>query len=373
MARRALGVPVRTDRKDMAVRLLTSAGRRTRHLAVGLAALVFVVSAQAEPIRGAGSTFAAPIIEQWSRAYEAGRADGGDYVSPDWRVDYERVGSLAGIMRLAQPDMDFAATDAPLAPEEIGRRGWAQFPIVMGGVVVVTSIDKVATGRLRLTGALLADIYLGKIRNWSDAAIRTLNPDLDLPDATIEVLHRQDGSGSTFAFTSLLAKASPEWRDKLGADTVIRWPVGRGETGTGGLAALAAATRNSITYLEYGQVVRAGLPFALLQNRAGAFVRPEPASFGAALAGMDWQAGRHFQVDPIDAAGPGAYPLATVTYAVLPGDRGAERVGRVLDLFRLAFGRDPDGVRALGYIPVSPELARQIGTYWAAFQRPAGR
>jgi len=345
---------------------------RGRHAAgARLAGLLFLAAAclgtaaRAEPIRGAGSTFAAPIIDQWSRAYEAARTDGGDYTSPDWKVDYEPVGSLAGIMRLGQPDMDFAATDAPLPPEEVARRGWVQFPVVMGGIVAVANIDAARDGALRLSGAVLADIYLGKVRTWSDPAVKALNPDIALPDAAIQVLHRQDGSGSTFTFARYLSRSSPEWREKLGADTLIAWPVGSSAKGTGGLAALTAATRNSIAYLEYGQAVRAGLPLVSLQNQAGAFVRPEPASFRTGLAAIDWSGERHFHTDAANLPGAGAYPVAAVTYVVLPKNLGPQRSNRVLDLFGLAFRHGAAEATARGYIPISPDLAGKIEAYWA--------
>jgi phosphate transport system substrate-binding protein len=319
----------------------------------------------AEPIRGAGSTFAAPVINKWSRNYEAVRTDGGDFTSPDWRVDYELVGSLAGVMRLDQPEMDFAATDAPLPPEEITKRGWVQFPVVMGGIVVVANIDNIAPGALRLTGPLLADIYLGKVTTWTDPAIKELNPDLKLPDATIEVLHRVDGSGSTFAFSSFLSKTSPEWQKKHGADTLISWTVGRSARGTSGLAALVAKTKNSIGYLEYGQVVRAKLPYVSLRNQAEAFIKPEIAAFEAGLAAIEWDGGRHFHADTTNLPGANAYPIATVTYVIIPKDRGRVRVNRVLDLFRLGLKQDARIATSLGYFPVSPTLVNQIETYWA--------
>jgi len=331
---------------------------------LALAILAFGPMAHAEPIRGAGSTFAAPIIGKWSRDYEAARTDGGDYTSPGWRVDYEPIGSLAGIMRLAQPEMDFGATDAPLPPEELVKRGWAQFPIVTGGIAVVANLSDVGAGQLHLSGSVLADIYLGKITNWSDPAIKALNPDLALPAAAIEVLHREDGSGSTFTFASFLSEASPEWREKHGAAPLIAWPLGHGEKGTRGLAALAAKIPSSIAYLEYGAAVRAGLPFASLQNRAGAFVRPAPAAFRAGLAMVDWDAARGFYADTTHLGGADAYPITVVTYAVLPKDRGPERINRVLDLFRLAFHEGAEDAATLGYIPVSPELAGQIEAYW---------
>jgi phosphate transport system substrate-binding protein len=334
--------------------------------AAGFAILAFGASSQADPIRGAGSTFAAPIIHQWSRDYEAMRTDGGDFTSPDWQVDYEPVGSLAGVMRLDQPEMDFAATDAPLPAAELEKRRLIQFPVVMGGIVVVANIDGIGAGQLRLSGPVVADIYLGKIKTWSDPAIKAMNPGVTLPDAAIDVLHREDGSGSTFTFTSFLSKVSPEWKNKVGADTLIKWPLGKSEKGTGGLAALATATRNSIAYLEYGQVIRLGLPFASLQNQSGAFVRPEPKAFEAGLAAVKWDAAQGFGADTTNLAGEGAYPMAVVTYAVVPRDRGEGRLNRVRDLFRLALRKQgADQATALGYIPVPKTLADQIEDYWA--------
>jgi phosphate transport system substrate-binding protein len=329
------------------------------------AATLVGTAAQAEPIRGAGSTFAAPIIDQWSRDYEAARTDGGDFTSPDWQVDYEPIGSLAGLMRLDQPDIDFAATDAPLSADDLNERGFAQFPIVMGGIAVVVNIPVIAPGKLRLSGPVIADIYLGKITKWSDPAIVEMNSGLKLPDTTIAALHRNDGSGSTYTFTGFLSKVSPQWRDTVGSNTLVNWPHGRGEKGTGGLAALTRATENSIAYLEYGQVVRLGLPYVSIQNQSGAFVTPDPQSFRAGLATVNWDAARGFGADTTNLAGDNAYPMAVVTYAIVPTNRGEERGNRVRDLFRLAFEQGAEAASALGYIPVSPDLSEKIHAYWA--------
>lgn len=328
-------------------------------------AILSALPADAEPIRGAGSTFAAPVISAWGRAYKDARADGGDYFTLDWTVDYEPVGSLAGVMRLSHPDMDFAATDAPLSPEEVARRNVAQFPIVMGGIAVVANVAGVEAGKLRLDGPTLADIFSGKVKSWSDPAIATLNPDIQLPDRVIKVLRRQDGSGSTFVFTSYLSKTSSQWREKFGAATLINWVVGQGAEGTGSLVALAGTTADSITYLEYGQVARAGLPAVQLRNETGAFVAPTAESLAAGLSSVGWNASRHFFADTTNMPGPAAYPMAAVTYAVVPKDRGMERTKRVLDLFRLAYSAGASDARALGYIPVSPELADQVDRYWS--------
>lgn len=337
-------------------------------LRAALAASALVLSslgALSEPIRGAGSTFAAPVIARWARLYQTVRADGGDFISPDWTVDYELVGSLAGIMRLDQPELDFAATDAPLPPEDLAKRGASQFPIVIGGVAIVANVEGVATGRLRLTGEILADIYLGKIQNWSDAAIKALNPDLSLPDQRINVLHRKDGSGTTATFTEYLSAVSPEWKQKYGADTLISWPLGTAAEGSQGLVRSATATKGSIAYIEFGQVSRANLPVALVRNRAGQFVRPEPAAFQAAASAVDWSGARDFFRSLTDQPGEAAYPISAVTFAIVPhATRGRGRVARVHDLFRVAFDEGAAEASALGYVPLPPPLVEQIKAYW---------
>lgn len=254
-------------------------------LAVGL---MIGAAAQAEPIRGAGSTLAAPIIGKWATAYESARADGGDYVSPDWKVDYEIVGSLAGVLRLDQPDIDFAVTDAPINAAELEKAGRQQFPIVMGAIAVVVNLDGIGPGSLRLTGPLLADIYLGKIQSWSDPAIKAVNPDLTLPDLRISVVHRKDGSGSTFVFTEYLSAVSGEWKAKYGANTLISWPLGTDAEGTQNLIQAVHDTKGAIAYAESGQAQRANLAYALIENRSGKFVKPEPEGVQAAATSIDW-------------------------------------------------------------------------------------
>jgi phosphate transport system substrate-binding protein len=335
---------------------------------VGLACLLAAVAgpASAEPIRGAGSTFAAPVISAWGQAYKDARADGGDFFTLDWTIDYEPVGSLAGIMRLQEPAMDFAATDAPLSPPEVEKRGYVQFPIVMGGIAVVVNVGGVESGALRLDGPVLAGIFSGDITTWSDPAVAALNPGLALPERPIRVLRRQDGSGSTFVFTSYLSETSPEWKSRFGAAPLIEWAAGQGVEGTGDLIARAAATADSITYVEYGQVRRAGLPTAQLKNSAGEFVLPSPESFQAGLAGIAWDPAQHFIADTTNMPGAGAYPMGAVTYAVIPKDRASDRVRRVMDLFRLAYRSGGEQAVALGYIPVPAALSAQIEDYWSA-------
>ncbi len=335
-------------------------------------ALAGATSAQAEPIQGAGSTFAAPIITQWGRNYRAMRADGGDFISPDWTVDYEPIGSLAGVLRLSQPDVDFAATDAPMPPDYLAKHGLKQFPVVIGGVAVAATLDGVPAGRLRLSGPTIADIYLGKIRNWSDPALKALNPGITLPDLAITVLHRKDGSGTTFVFADFLSQVSPEWKARLGADTLIAWPIGTGAEGSQGLVRALSTTRGAIAYVEFGQVARAGLAFAEIQNRDGAFVRPDASSFQAAAAAVDWAGSKDFYRQLTNQPGLGAYPLTAATFAIVPASRSPARISRVHDVFRLAFDRGGSDAIALGYVPLPPALADQVKRYWATASQPGG-
>lgn len=340
--------------------------RMLAHLLVALALLVSVAtSATAEPIRGAGSTFAAPVIGKWARIYKDARADGGDYFTLDWTVDYEPVGSLAGLMRLEQVEMDFAATDVPVPAAELAKSGRQQFPIVTGGIAIITNLDGVKSGALRLTGPLLADIYLGKIKNWADPALQAINPEVRLPDLPITVVYRQDGSGSTFALATYLSATSEAWKTGHGADTLIRWPVGQGAEGTRNLIAAVQATKGAISYAEYGQAQRSELPVATLQNSAGQFVVPDAAGVQAAASAIDWAKADGLAASLINQPGPAAYPITTATFAVVAiKGRSAHRYAQVHDFFRLAFDEGGDEAAALGYVPLPRDLTALIKQQW---------
>ncbi len=341
-------------------------------LALAIIGAMIGSAARAEPIRGAGSTLAAPIIGKWATTYKTARADGGDFFTLDWTVDYEPVGSLAGLMRLAQPELDFAATDVPVPPDDLANNGQQQFPIVMGGIAVVANLDGLPEQGLRLSGPVIADIYLGKIKFWSDPAIRALNPDIALPDLAISVIHRQDGSGSTYVFTEFLSSTSEDWKTKLGADTLIDWPLGTGAEGTQALLRAVAASKGAIAYAEYGQVFRAGLPFAAVQNKSGKFVTPEPEGVQAAAASIVWGETTDFFASLANRSGDAAYPISTAVFAVVQvSGRSEHRYRRVHDLFRLAFAQGAGDATALGYVPLPKALVGQIEQYWAR-QLPVG-
>lgn len=281
-----------------------------------LALLLSVVplsASWAEGFTGAGSTFAHPVLAKWAKAFAGQEGDGGAVVSVDDGLDYEPIGSLGGVTRVIQREVDFGATDAPLTPEELAKRGLDQFPLVTGGVAVVVNVKGVASGTLRLSGALLARIYLGEVTRWSDLALASLNPGMQLTNAPIVVVRRSDGSGTTYNFAAYLAGASAEWRSRVGVDTLLVWPAGMPAKGNQELAERVRATENSIGYVEASQAARLGLSVVMVGNRAGNFVAPTPASLSAALATTVWDPGRHFYTDAADPSGAEAYPItATV-------------------------------------------------------------
>lgn len=337
---------------------------------LGAAAAFFIgagVAAVAEPVKGAGSSFAFPVIAKWAQAYSLAKADGGDFVPFDTGVDYEPIGSLGGVTRVNQLGIDFGATDSPLKSEDLAKLGLGQFPIVMGGVVPVVNLDGVGPGGIKFTGALLADIYLGKVKTWSDPAIKAINPDLKLPDAPIAVIHRADGSGTTFNFSDFLSRHSAEWRDKVGVDLVLKWPAGTGAEGTGGLARKVRETRNAIGYVEYGLVARTNQPYGLVQNKAGKFVKPDAASLQAAAASADWANAKDFYLLLNDAPGADAYPMAATVFVLMQKQpRSPARSRDALDFFRLSLEKGQKDAADLGYVPLPEPLVNQIKGYWTS-------
>lgn len=333
-------------------------------VATAIMAAALAVPVSAQPIQGAGSTFAAPVIAKWSHAYRLARADGGDYMPHDSGIDYEPVGSLAGVLRLGQPEVDFAATEAPFPTEEIRRRNLVQFPFVIGAIVPIFNLPGLGAGSLRLTGALLADIYLGKVKQWDDPAVRAANPGVTMPAATITVVRRSDGSGTTFNWTLYLSDASAEWKAKLGADTVIAWPTGIGAEGNQGVARRVQQTVGAIGYVEYGVVARAGLSYALVENKAGRYVSPDRASISAAAAGAEWSGSRDFHWVLTNAPGADSYPITAATFAVMSRERSRARILRTLDFFRLGLEKGAADAAALGFAPLPPALVGKVTAYW---------
>ncbi|MDP9065058.1 MAG: phosphate ABC transporter substrate-binding protein PstS, partial [Pseudomonadota bacterium] len=292
------------------------AGSWTRHFASTLnawalgvlAATVLAATSMASDVTGAGSTFVYPILSKWSADYSVKTGD---------HLNYQSIGSGGGIAQIKAGTVDFGATDKPLEAAELSQAGLGQFPLVIGGVIPVVNIAGIQAGTIKFSGPLLADIYLGKIKKWSDPAIRALNAGLALPDADISVVHRSDGSGTTFNWVNYLSKVSPEWKSTVGEGTSVSWPVGVGGKGNEGVAEYVRRIPNAIGYVEYAYVLQNKMVYGLLQNRAGKFVTPNNDSFQAAAATEDWAGSKDFFLVMTDAPGPNAYPLTATTFILM--------------------------------------------------------
>jgi phosphate transport system substrate-binding protein len=265
-----------------------------------------MTSAQAQQVTGAGATFPAPLYAKWADAYN--KASG-------VRVNYQSVGSGAGLRQIRGKTVDFGASDMPLTDEELAKDGLIQFPTVIGGVVPVLNVAGIPTRQLRLTGQVLGDIYLGKLTRWNDPAIAALNPTVKLPDAQIAVVRRADGSGTTFIFTNYLSKVSPEWKSKVGEGTAVNWPTGVGGKGNEGVAAFIQRLPNSIGYVEYAYAKQNKLAYALMQNAAGNYDAPEDDSFKAAAANAEWK--KSFYQILTDQPGKEAWPITGATFIMM--------------------------------------------------------
>jgi phosphate transport system substrate-binding protein len=349
-------------------------------IAAAALAAVSIVPAGAQEVMGAtavtgtGSTFAFPVLSKWAKGYQRWVAGGGEYPiagsglddPPTGRLlDYEPTGSLAGMMRAKEAAVDFGASDVPMTSGDLRRFGLGQFPIVIGGVVAVVNIDGVGPGVIKFTGELLADIYLGKIQSWADPAIKALNPDLKLPDAKIAVIRRSDGSGTTFNFTDYLSKVSPQWRQKVGSDLIVPWPTGTGAKGNDGVAQAVKQTKNSIGYVEYAQALQTKLSFALMQNRAGKFVKPDAASFQAAAANADWGQTSDFYMMLTDTPGDGAYPIVATVFVLMQKTLAPRRARAAFNFFQWSLDKGAKDAAELGYVPLPDALVTQVKAYWA--------
>jgi phosphate transport system substrate-binding protein len=326
-------------------------------------------------VTGAGSTFAFPIISKWAAGYQRWKAGGGDYPVSNsgledpptgQAIDYEPSGSLAGTMRVRDGSVDFGASDVPLSSAELTKAGLGQFPIVIGGVAIVVNLDGVAAGDIKFTGPLLADIFLGKVSTWSDAAIKAINPTLKLPDAKIAVVRRSDGSGTTFNFTNYLSKVSTEWKDKVGSDLLVKWPVGEGAKGNDGIAQAVKRTPNSISYIEFAQALQARLVYASLQNKAGKFIKPEPLAFQAAASSASWSGASDFDQLLIDAPGEAAYPVVVTVFAQMKKSGGNLRSRATLNFLQWSLERGAADAAHLGYVPLPSSLVTDVKKYWTA-------
>ena len=321
-----------------------------------LTALAFSSSALADDITGAGSTFVFPILSRWSGEYSA---------KVGTKVDYQPIGSGRVIRQIKAATVDFGVSDAPLEPEDLRKSDLGQFPLVIGGIVPVMNIEGVKPGEIKFTGALLADIFLGKVKRWNDPEITKLNPDVRLPASTIAVVHRSDSSGTTFNWVNYLSKVSPDWRDRIGEGMAVAWPTGAGGKGNEGVAALVMQTSNSIGYVEYAYVLRSKLAYGLVQNKAGKFVKPDGASFREAAASADWANAQDFHLVLTDSPGADAYPIAATAFVLVPKTaKSPARARAAFEFFRWVLENGQQYASDLEYVPLPPDLVKQIEAYW---------
>ena len=315
-----------------------------------------VLSASAADITGAGATFPYPIYAKWADAYKKATGAG---------LNYQSIGSGGGIKQITARTVDFGASDAPMKGEDLDKHGLVQFPAIMGGVVPVYNIKGVAPGQLRLTGAMLADIYLGKLKKWNDAPIASLNPGLKLPDQAISVVHRSDGSGTTFLYTNYLSKVSKEWKSAVGEGTAVKWPTGVGGKGNEGVANYAARIDGSIGYVEYAYAKQNRLSHAQMQNKDGVFVQPGDDAFKAAAAGADWGAVPGMGVILTEQPGKASWPITGASFILLHKVQEKPENGReVLKFFDWAFANGAKMADELDYVPMPEAVVKQIQAVW---------
>jgi phosphate transport system substrate-binding protein len=332
-------------------------------VAAALCMSAFAVHA-ADSVTGAGSSFVAPVVSKWAEAYN--KATGN-------QINYQSVGSGAGIKQIKEKTVDFGASDMPLKDEDLTAAGLVQFPTVIGGVVPVIHVEGVKPGQLKLTGAVLADIYLGKVTKWNDAAITALNPGVKLPDAVIAPVHRADGSGTSFIFTNYLSKVSADWKSKVGEGTAVNWPaVGLAGKGNEGVAQNVQRLPNSIGYVEYAYVKQSKMDYVQIKNLAGNFVEPDDLTFKAAAGGADWS--KTFYQVLTEQADKNAWPITGTTYVLMHAtqDKPAQATA-TLKFFDWAFANGDKAAADLDYVTLPDSLKAAIHAKWTSIKDTAGK
>jgi phosphate transport system substrate-binding protein len=344
-----------------------------RKLMIGIAACLALAacskSEQAAPkagpqVSGAGATFPAPLYAKWAEAQKA---------ETGLALNYQAIGSGGGVKQIEAHTVAFGASDKPLKPEELDKAGLAQFPTVIGGVTPVVNVPGVAPGQLKLTGPLLADIFLGKVTRWNDPVLAAANPGLKLPNLPITVVHRSDGSGTSFLFTSYLAAVAPQWA-KVGASDSVAWPTGLGGKGNDGVAAYVKQTAGAIGYVEYAYAKQNGMAYADLQNASGAYVAPTAETFAAAASGADWSKASGFYMLLVNQPGPTAWPITGATFILMHRQQTDPATGRaVLSFFDWAYSKGDQAASDLAYVPLPADLKARVRASWAAVVGPDGK
>ena len=314
-------------------------------------------TALAADATGAGASFIYPVMSKWSSDYS--KATGK-------KVNYQSIGSGGGIAQIKAGTVDFGSSDKPLKPEELAQAGLAQFPSVIGGVVPVLNVPGVQAGAMKLDGETLANIFLGKIKKWNDPAIVALNGGVQLPDAKITVVHRSDGSGTTFNFANYLSKVSPEWNTQVGEGTSLAWPTGIGGKGNEGVAAYVKQIKGAIGYVEFSYALQNNLTFSRLKNAAGNFVQPRDETFSAAAASADWANAQDFHLVMTNAPGADAWPITATNFILMHRQpKNATSAGNAREFFQWIYANGDAQAKALDYVPLPDSLVQLIEAYWA--------
>jgi phosphate transport system substrate-binding protein len=327
-------------------------------IAAGFAAVLSVSAASAADISGAGATFPYPIYAKWADAYKTQTGIG---------LNYQSIGSGGGIKQIEAKTVTFGATDTPLKAEELDKYGLAQFPTVMGGIVPIVNLEGVKAGDLTLDGQTLADIFQGKITKWDDAAIAKLNPDAKLPSTAIAVVHRSDGSGTSFNFTTYLSDVSADWKSAVGANSAVEWPVGIGAKGNEGVAANVAQTAGAIGYVEYAYAIQNKMTYTKMVNKDGKVVSPAAPAFAAAAVSADWKGTPGYGVILANQAGAETWPMTAATFILVykkPDDAAA--TAEALKFFDWAYKSGDQMADELAYIPMPDDVVKDIQAMWAS-------
>jgi phosphate transport system substrate-binding protein len=325
-------------------------------LALSLGATTF--AAQAQQITGAGATFPAPVYTKWGEAAKA---------AIGLELNYQAIGSGGGQNQILNRTVDFGASDAPMDPAKLESGRLLQFPTVMGAVVIIVNLPGLAIDQVKLSGDLVTQIYAGKITKWNDPKLIELNPGVTLPNLAIAPVYRADGSGTSFVFTSYLSTVSPDWKDRVGAATSVKWPAGTGAKGNDGVAATVSNTKGGIGYVENAYATQNKLTTVQLRNKAGEFVSPTMASFQAAASSGDWAGAKNFAVNLIDQPGATSWPIVSATFIELPKDpKDEERSKNVMKFFEWAYTSGDQVAAGLEYIALPAPVKDAVRKAWAS-------
>jgi phosphate transport system substrate-binding protein len=329
------------------------------------AALALPATAFAADITGAGATFPYPIYAKWADAYKKATGTG---------MNYQSIGSGGGIKQITAKTVNFGASDMPMKAEDLEKNGLMQFPAIMGGVVPVYNLKGIKAGEIKFTGELLANIYLGKVKKWNDAAIAGLNPGVKLPDETITVVHRSDGSGTTFLWTNYLSKVSADWKSAAGEGTSVKWPAGVGGKGNEGVASYVQKISGALGYVEYAYAKQNKLTAGQMKNKAGKFVEPTDTSFKAAAAGAEWTKTPGMGVVLTDQPGDGSWPVTGASFILIHKAQDKPEAGKeVLKFFEWAFANGEKMADELDYVPMPAPVVKVIQAEWKNIKDASGK